>query len=324
MNEDNNDKKLDKQRQDALDRLLFKVRQIASNSGKTFTYDIRLNNIRGDEIIRLNDCASSRTDEDDVEGKRDKLVKDLEDNIKQFDDCYSVTGSIGPRQPKSKRVQVREIIGYDLIESEDDDTPNYPPAPILPGEMQKRQPQQSSVMDTNYSQNVGEYFDMIGMILGGQNVQGLGSIDNKRTALAMQVQEYKMKNDMQLERLNGTLSDRDKEIAELKAKLTILEKDHEKMKSENERFKKTIENSRPKLEEYKRLKTKTGKIAAVAGTMVGTIVTTMAARSKYAPLLGLLEEDEQQEEQEEQEPSTETQESENILIEQGGTENEQV
>ena len=321
MNEDNNEKKLDKQRQDALDRLLFKVRQIASNSGKTFTYDIRLNNIRGDEIIRLNDCASSRTDEDDVEDKRDKLVKALEENIKQFDDCYSVTGAVGPRQPKSKRVQIREIIGYDLIDSEDDDTPNYPPAPILPGEMQKRQPQQSSVMDTNYSQNVGEYFDMIGMILGGQNVQGLGSIDNKRTALAMQVQEYKMKNDMQLERLNGTVAERDKSIAELKAKLELLEKEHEKMKSENEKFKKYVENTRPKLKEYEKIKTKTGRMADVAGAVLGAIASNMVANSKYGALLGFGGE-EPADEQATAEPSTEETETENILIEPKETENE--
>ena len=320
---DNELEKRQKQRNDAIERLLFKVNQIASNSGKTFTYDIRLNTITGEEIIRLNDCDTESSTED----KRDKLRSDLDNNIKQFADCYSVTGTLGPRQPVKNRVQIREIIGYDLIGNgnEEDEETSYPPAPIPFRNEEKKQPRKSVVMDTNYSQATGEFFDMIGLILGGQTVSGLGDVDNKRTALAMQIQEYKMKNDMQLERLNGTLSDRDKEIAELKAKLTILEKDHEKMKSENERFKKTIENSRPKLEEYKRLKTKTGKIAAVAGTMVGTIVTTMAARSKYVPLLGLLEEDEQQEEQqEEQEPSTETQESENILIEQGGTENEQV
>ena len=43
-------------------------------------------------------------------------------------------------------------------------------------------------------------------------MSGLGSIDNKRTALAMQVQEYKMKNDMQIERLNGMVGDRDTQL----------------------------------------------------------------------------------------------------------------
>lgn len=319
---DNELEKRQKQRNDAIERLLFKVNQIASNSGKTFTYDIRLNTITGEEIIRLNDCDTESSTED----KRDKLRSDLDNNIKQFADCYSVTGTLGPRQPVKNRVQIREIIGYDLIGNgnEEDEETSYPPAPIPFRNEEKKQQRKNVVMDTNYSQATGEFFDLLGMILGGQDVSGLGSVENKRTALAMQIQEYKMKSDLQIERLNGNVSERDKKIAELEAKLSLLEKDHERMKTENERFKKTIENSRPKLEEYKRLKTKTGKIAEVAGTMVGTIVTTMAARSKYAPLLGLLEEDEQQEEQEEQEPSTETQESENILIEQGGTENEQV
>lgn len=306
-----------KQRKDAIDRLLFKVNQIASNSGQTFTYDIRLNTINGDEIIRLNDCNTDA----DADEKREKLKNDLKVNIEQFADCYSVTGTLGPRQPVKNRAQIREIIGYDLIGAGGDDGEdvNYPPAPIpYQGEQQapKRQPHKSVVMDTNYSQATGEFFDMIGLILGGQTVSGLGDVDNKRTALAMQIQEYKMKNDMQLERLNGTLSERDREIAELKAKLTILEKDHEKMKSENERFKKSIENARPKLEEYKRLKSKTGRIAEVAGAMVGTIVTTMAARSKYGALLGLLEEEPQEgQEQEEQGTSTEPQDTGNILIE---------
>lgn len=319
---DNELEKRQKQRNDAIERLLFKVNQIASNSGKTFTYDIRLNTITGEEIIRLNDCDTESSTED----KRDKLRSDLDNNIKQFADCYSVTGTLGPRQPVKNRVQIREIIGYDLIGNgnEEDEETSYPPAPIPFRNEEKKQPRKNVVMDTNYSQATGEFFDLLGMILGGQDVSGLGSVENKRTALAMQIQEYKMKSDLQIERLNGNVSERDRKIAELEAKLSLLEKDHERMKSENERFKKTIENSRPKLEEYKRLKSKTGRIAEVAGTMVGTIVTTMAARSKYAPLLGLLEEDEPQEEQGEQEPSTETQESENILIEQGGTENEQV
>lgn len=319
---DNELEKRQKQRNDAIERLLFKVNQIASNSGKTFTYDIRLNTITGEEIIRLNDCDT----ESSTEEKRDKLRSDLDNNIKQFADCYSVTGTLGPRQPVKNRVQIREIIGYDLIGNgnEEDEETSYPPAPIPFRNEEKKQPRKNVVMDTNYSQATGEFFDLLGMILGGQDVSGLGSVENKRTALAMQIQEYKMKSDLQIERLNGNVSERDRKIAELEAKLALLEKDHERMKSENERFKKTIENSRPKLEEYKRLKSKTGRIAEVAGTMVGTIVTTMAARSKYAPLLGLLEEDEPQEEQGEQEPSTETQESENILIEQGGTENEQV
>lgn len=319
---DNELEKRQKQRNDAIERLLFKVNQIASNSGKTFTYDIRLNTITGEEIIRLNDCDT----ESSTEEKRDKLRSDLDNNIKQFADCYSVTGTLGPRQPVKNRVQIREIIGYDLIGNgnEEDEETSYPPAPIPFRNEEKKQPRKNVVMDTNYSQATGEFFDLLGMILGGQDVSGLGSVENKRTALAMQIQEYKMKSDLQIERLNGNVSERDRKIAELEAKLAILEKDHERMKSENERFKKTIENSRPKLEEYKRLKSKTGRIAEVAGTMVGTIVTTMAARSKYAPLLGLWEEDEPQEEQGEQEPSTETQESENILIEQGGTENEQV
>ncbi len=319
---DNELEKRQKQRNDAIERLLFKVNQIASNSGKTFTYDIRLNTITGEEIIRLNDCDT----ESSTEEKRDKLRSDLDNNIKQFADCYSVTGTLGPRQPVKNRVQIREIIGYDLIGNgnEEDEETSYPPAPIPFRNEEKKQPRKNVVMDTNYSQATGEFFDLLGMILGGQDVSGLGSVENKRTALAMQIQEYKMKSDLQIERLNGNVSERDRKIAELEAKLAILEKDHDRMKAENERFKKTIENSRPKLEEYKRLKSKTGRIAEVAGTMVGTIVTTMAARSKYAPLLGLLEEDEPQEDQGEQEPSTETQESENILIEQGGTENEQV
>lgn len=319
---DNELEKRQKQRNDAIERLLFKVNQIASNSGKTFTYDIRLNTITGEEIIRLNDCDT----ESSTEEKRDKLRSDLDNNIKQFADCYSVTGTLGPRQPVKNRVQIREIIGYDLIGNgnEEDEETSYPPAPIPFRNEEKKQPRKNVVMDTNYSQATGEFFDLLGMILGGQDVSGLGSVENKRTALAMQIQEYKMKSDLQIERLNGNVSERDIKIAELEAKLAILEKDHDRMKAENERFKKTIENSRPKLEEYKRLKSKTGRIAEVAGTMVGTIVTTMAARSKYAPLLGLLEEDEPQEDQGEQEPSTETQESENILIEQGGTENEQV
>lgn len=317
MDNEQKDKQLDKQRQEALDRLMFKVRQIASNSGQSFTYDIRLNNIRGEEIIRLNDCDNTS----DVDEKREKLYESLENNVKQFNDCYSVTGTLGPRQPKNKRTQIREIIGYDLIDQEDDEQ-NYPPAPVaLPNEPLTKRPQQSNVMDTNYSQNVGEYFDMIGMILGGENVSGLGSIDNKRTALAMQVQEYKMKNDMQIERLNGMVGDRDKSIAEMKAKLELLEKEHEKIKADNERYKKYIENARPKLKEYEKLKTKTGRMADMAGAVLGAIASNMVANSKYGALLGFGGE-EPADEQATAQPSTEETETENILIEQKETENE--
>ena len=61
---DNELEKRQKQRNDAIERLLFKVNQIASNSGKTFTYDIRLNTITGEEIIRLNDCDTESSTEE--------------------------------------------------------------------------------------------------------------------------------------------------------------------------------------------------------------------------------------------------------------------
>lgn len=317
---DNELEKRQKQRNDAIERLLFKVNQIASNSGKTFTYDIRLNTITGEEIIRLNDCDTESSTED----KRDKLRSDLDNNIKQFADCYSVTGTLGPRQPVKNRVQIREIIGYDLIGNgnEEDEETSYPPAPIPFRNEEKKQPRKSVVMDTNYSQATGEFFDMIGLILGGQTVSGLGDVDNKRTALAMQIQEYKMKNDMQLERLNGTVAERDKSIAELKAKLELLEKEHEKMKSENERFKKYVENTRPKLKEYEKIKTKTGRMADMAGAVLGAIASNMVANSKYGALLGFGGEEPTNEQM--AQPSTEQgEETENILIEKGEeTENE--
>lgn len=287
----------EKEKSVEVERLLQKVDLIASNC-TTLTWDLRFHNIRGDEVLRLKDNLAK---DGDKEEKLRLLKKSIVDSVRMCDDAYSVVGVVGPYTPKANRTQIKEVINpYLLPNKEEDEEDTFIPAPpTVSGLGQQKQHQPvSSVMATNYSDK--ETWEMMcGLFPAGQD--GLGNPEamqkDPRTHFFLQMQEYKIKSDVERERLSGIVDSNNKEMAQMKAKLDLLEKENNKLRNDNERQKKYIERMRPKVEEADRLSTKNGQIAQIASGVLSGLALNVLAGTKYGSLLGIGQESEAQQQQ---------------------------
>lgn len=292
---------MDKQeeRKAAIERLIKKTELIAKNC-KNLTYDLMFCDTHGDELTRMTDCNKELSKEEKME-----ILKDgIESSLDMYPKTYSVVGFVGPYTPKTSRTDIKEIIGYDLVEKSEDEENIVMPVPPT---VKQSQRQQTSVNDTDYTGMSSEFYQILGGILDVPGLAGFSNIKDQQTVLAMKMQEFRMKNDMQVEKLNGIISDDNKTIAELKAKLEILERKCEKLEKDCDRQKKYIETMRPKVEEANKLKTKQGQIGALAGTVLSQMAINMLGNSKYGSLLGFGQDAGVEQEQDQQIPQQQPQ-----------------
>lgn len=275
------------ERRAAIDRLIKKTELIAKNC-KSLTYDLMFCDTHGDELTRMTDCNRDMSKDDKIE----LLKESIESSLEMYPKTYSVVGFVGPISPKTARIDIKEVIGYDLVETEDDSII----MPVPPTVKQQSQRQQTMYEEPS---NQDDFFAMLNSTFNG-DPNGLGSLDVKtdpKTQFAMNLQSFRLNTTHKIEQLNGVIDNDKTIIAELKAKLQVLEQKCEKLEKDCDRQKKYIETMRPKVEEANKLKTKQGQLGALAGTVLSQVAITMLGSSKYGALLGFGQEGEPEQDQ---------------------------
>lgn len=283
------EKKSDKEL--SVDRLIQKVEMVAKNCN-SFTYDIRLCDIQGNELHRIKDANKGIEKQDKID-----LLKDsIKEAMDIYPNCYSVVGVVGPTTNKSSRTTVREVVNPDLIrpKSDDDDDDTMPMPPAVPSGQVISNKQQPNVMNTDYSEMTNDFFNYIGGLFGASLNGADGAKTDPKTSFALAVQQFKIKTDMQIEQLNGIVDTNKVTIAELNAKIELykkqidkLENDLRKQKDKADRQQKHIDSLRPKLEEAERLSTKTGQIAQIGSGLLTGVAMNLLANSQFAGMMGL-------------------------------------
>lgn len=163
------------------------------------------------------------------------------------------------------------------------------------------------IANTNYTQQMTDTMSLFAQALGvsGSLCGTDGSISRYGMGVLMQVQEKKIKDDMERNNHLQKIEAQKDEIATLKAQIAEMRREYERMEDEVDELKEYRRETAPLLEEHKKLKTKSGMIGAGLGQALGAMVAGIASKSKYGALLGIM--DDQEEEQDQEQETTEEQ-----------------
>lgn len=166
-------------------------------------------------------------------------------------------------------------------------------------QQQAQRAERTDIVNTDYSRQVIDTMAMFADALGikGQLCGTDGSISRYGMGVLMQVQQKKIVEDLERNKNIETIQKLKDENAELKATIKEMRREYERMENECEDLKDYKREVEPLMEDYKRLKTKSGMISAGLGNAFGQMLAGFAAKTKFAPLLGVLDDEEEEQPQ---------------------------
>lgn len=159
-----------------------------------------------------------------------------------------------------------------------------------------------NIMQTNYQQMTEETLGLVAQALGINCGNGLfgtdGKMSSKGMGVVLQIQQQKMKDDLDRNMNLQKIDNQNKEIADLKAQIELMRKEYERMENEVEDLREYQRETEPQLVELEKLKTKSGMIGAGIGQALSGLVAGLAQKSPLGrQLLGLDDEQETQQPQ---------------------------
>lgn len=282
-------------REDAIERIIKKLRR-SGESVDTFAFEFQLRDRNGSVVDSCAGNSRKISVEEAVEVAERKIKEILEDNPH----VYSIAGNSGAIRPIKGRTQFNDIIPID----DEDDIPM--PAPLLgvpqTNFVQNRQEVQEQPKSDEDKQNlhmeslddVFETLNIMGETFGVKGLGDINSLENKKMAFIIQMRDNQLKAQAKEREHLGTIETQKEKITEQSAEIKMLKDRLEKLEKDNEAMKKRIEKNKPQLEDYKRMQRKNERISTVVGQAFGHVLAGFASHTKYASLLGILDEPEEQ------------------------------
>ncbi len=282
-------------REESIERIMKKLRR-AGESRRTFAFDIELRDSRGSVVDSFKGTSRDfKTDDDNgVERAVEVMEKKIRESLEDYPNVFSIAGSAGEIR-KGNRTIINDIIP---VEIEEDEMPM--PTPLVQQQVnpiQKKEadkPQETEEHQRQMSMDsLNDIFETLNVMGDAFGVHGLGninSLENKKMAFVIQMRDNQLKAQQREREQLGTIKSQETKITELSTEISLLKKNMEKLKSENEKMKNRLDKQKPKMAEYEKLKTKNGRIAAIAGDALGHIMAGALSHTKYGALLGITEE----------------------------------
>lgn len=290
--------------QDLLDNVRTKFSDCNSITYSFVLYD------RNGNLVNSFQNTSTTTDKDE---KAKAILDTLETYLTKHDEVARVSADYGGKRP-SQRTNTDYFIRSNDDESKEQlrqqlDEANGKMEAI---EQEKKALSQrinevkeanasqdrKSVMDTDYTQMTKDTITLLAQV-AGVNTQGLygehGTITGAGLGAILQAQERRIKEDLKREADEARMNDLQLEIKALKKQIEDMRTEYERMEDENEELREWKREAEPLLKEAEKLKTKSGMISAGLGQAFGNMLAGFASKTKFAPLLGMLDdEDEEQ------------------------------
>lgn len=303
-------------REESIERIMKKLRR-AGESRRTFAFDIELRDSRGSVVDSFKGTSRDfKTDDDNgVDRAVEVMEKKIRESLEDYPNVFSIAGSAGEIR-KGNRTIINDIIP---VEIEEDEMPM--PAPLVQQQVnpiQKKEadkPQETEEHQQQMSMDsLDDIFETLNVMGDAFGVHGLGninSLENKKMAFVIQMRDNQLKAQQREKEQLGTIKTQETKITELATEISMLKKEIDELKIENKGMKERLDKQKPKMEEYKRLKTKNGRIAAVAGESLGHILSAALSHTKYGALLGIMEDAQQPGEDEDDEQPQQPQQPQN-------------
>lgn len=277
------------------------------------SYDFTFLDRNGEVKNNLRSSSTIENKDEMVEG----IISTLENYLKSHTEIAKVRGDYGGRQQK-QRTTATYIFRSNDDESKEQLRQQLDDAEKTMSELKNeneklaeninkvKEANQSAPVDiagTNYTQQTADTIEMFSTaLLGFNNAKGLfgadGSISKMGMGVLMQVQEKRIKDDIERNSMLQKIESQKEEIATLKAQMAEMRREYERMEDYVEELEEYKRDSKPLLEEHKKLKTKSGLLGAGLGQALGAMLVGVASKSKYGAMLGLLGDDEQPSEEE--------------------------
>ena len=137
--------------------------------------------------------------------------------------------------------------------------------------------------------------ELMGLAFLGR--EGLGSTSTQYgiAGVMMAARENSVRREIEETRLREKLEQQTAQIATFEAEKKILQDQNQLLQKKIERLTKKLNDLLPVIEKAEKMENKTAKIAAIGSELLGGIAVNMLSRSKYAGLLGLIQDEEGQE-----------------------------
>ena len=293
-------------REEIFERIVRKINRSAGEN-KTFAYELQLRDRHGIVLDTLK--GNTKMSGSSVTEQVAKLENDLRASFKDYPSTYSIAGNYGQISPINARITINDVLP---IENEEADEESMMPQPIVQDKriMQQQIAQQQAIVNANHetaneqirsNSTIDESMNLLQAFGDTFGVHGLGDIntpEGKQMSFMLQMQANKMKADAETKEHLGTIDVQKSQISELNAEIRLLknqiEKNEKQIKEQQDKIdkmSKRIESDREMIADYKKIKTKNGRVADIAGAALGQILAGFASHTKYAGLLGLLEDE---------------------------------
>ena len=137
--------------------------------------------------------------------------------------------------------------------------------------------------------------ELMGLAFLGR--EGLGSTSTQYgiAGVMMAARENSVRREIEETRLREKLEQQTAQIATFEAEKKILQDQNQLLQKKIERLTKKLNDLLPVIEKAEKMENKTAKIAAIGSELLGGIAVNMLSRSKYAGLLGLIQDEDVQE-----------------------------
>ena len=137
--------------------------------------------------------------------------------------------------------------------------------------------------------------ELMGLAFLGR--EGLGSTSTQYgiAGVMMAARENSVRREIEETRLREKLEQQTAQIATFEAEKKILQDQNQQLQKKIERLTKKLNDLLPVIEKAEKMENKTAKIAAIGSELLGGIAVNMLSRSKYAGLLGFLQNEDMQE-----------------------------
>lgn len=136
--------------------------------------------------------------------------------------------------------------------------------------------------------------ELMGLAFLGREGLGATSTQYGLAGVMMAARENSVRKEFEETRLKEKLEQQTAELSSVKAEKKFLQDQNEQLQKKVDRLTKKLNDLLPIIEKAEKMESKSAKIAAIGSELLGGIAVNMLSRSKYAGLLGFLQEEEEQ------------------------------
>lgn len=136
--------------------------------------------------------------------------------------------------------------------------------------------------------------ELMGLAFLGK--QGLGSTSSQYgiAGVMMAARENSVRREIEETRLREKVEQQAAQVASIEAEKRLLQEQNQHLQKKIERLTKKLNDMLPIIEKAEKMESKSAKFAAIGSELLGGIAVSMLSKSKYAGLLGFLQEEEEE------------------------------